>query len=329
MLRTIKQIIQTCDFCQRTKTDSTVQQGPLMPIPTYAPFERVHIDLVGPMARSDNHIYILVIVDAFTRWTEAIPLTNKKAETIAKTILQTWVCRYGWMNYLHSDNGTEFENKILHDICDWVGIIKTKTTPYHPAGNGMVERMNRVIREAITIICEQYGSKWTDALPFALWSIRSAVNRVSGFSPYELLFGHAMRMPYDYTCLDDAGQKLYSKYVQELVETIRETQVKAVGILKASRAKMKIQYDRHALLRRFQPGDLVLVRRKRRPSEEAPGEKFWFRWEGPYEVVLAWQDNSYKKYRFLLQAPNGGLRIEPRAQELSNPPGSGLNICTT
>ena len=73
--------------------------APLVPIPTHRVFERVHIDLMGPMANSHGYKYILVIIDAFSRWIEAVPLTNKRAETVAWALLNNldlslWVDGY-------------------------------------------------------------------------------------------------------------------------------------------------------------------------------------------------------------------------------------------
>ncbi|TNC93563.1 MAG: putative integrase core domain protein, partial [Rhodocyclaceae bacterium] len=247
-------------------------------------FERVHIDLVGPLANSKGYRYILVMVDAFTKWVEAIPLRDKSAETVAWAVLTTWVTRYGWMDRIHSDQGTEFENQVMHGLCDWAGTIKTRTTPYHPQGNGAVERVNRTIREAVTAICEEFGTKWTDALPFALWSMRSAVSRTTGSTPYYLLFGREMRLPFDYLRTDDRGERLYAEYVEELIENLEQIRTTAVKHIERSQERTRLLFDETALLRTFQTGQSVLIRRKVRPSDEAPGEKFWLRWEGPFTV---------------------------------------------
>ena len=199
MQNDIKSILANCDTCQRVKTGPTNMHAPLQPITTDDVFERVHIDLIGPMANSHGYKYVLVIIDAFSRWIEAVPLTNKRADTVAWALLTTWICRYGWMKILHSDNGTEFVNAIMTDICNWLGIIRTTTTAYHPQGNGMCERANRSLKQALTCLLLEYGTGWFKSLPFALWSIRSAIHRVTGYSPYQVLFARHMRTPYEYT----------------------------------------------------------------------------------------------------------------------------------
>jgi transposase InsO family protein len=72
------------------------------------------------------------------------------------------------MNILRSDSGTEFVNQVMNNICDWLGIIRTMTTPYHPQGNGMCERANRSLKPALTCLLLEHGTGWYKALPFAL-----------------------------------------------------------------------------------------------------------------------------------------------------------------
>ena len=108
------------------------------------------------------------------------------------------------MDILHSDNGTEFVNEVMTNLCDWLGIIRTTTTAYHPQGNGMCERANRSLKQALTCLLLEYGTGWYTALPFALWSLRSAIHRVTGYAPYQVLFAKHMRTPYDFIRLDQS-----------------------------------------------------------------------------------------------------------------------------
>ena len=379
MQNDVKTILSTCDICQRVKSGPCNMHAPLVPIPTNRVFERVHMDLMGPMANSHGYKYILVIIDAFSRWIEAVPLTNKRAETVAWALLTTWICRYGWMDILHSDNGTEFVNQVMTNLCDWLGIIRTNTTAYHPQGNGMCERANRSLKQALTCLLMEYGTGWYKALPFALWSIRSAIHRVTGYAPYQVLFAQHMRTPYDFarydegksttsnnlspTCSnivlshshDNMGQssldqtlltcsavqhattqtatscddvfepstshqpvviasiaqklvaaindkttdqsKLYGDYVDDLIKLFSEIHDRVRKSISASVQQTKRQYDRRTFSRHFQPGQPVLIKIPIKPSEEAPGEKFYPHWRGPYTILFAFDDRT--SYRII------------------------------
>jgi transposase InsO family protein len=147
-----------CSICQHVKTAPIKIHAPLQPILRNNVFERVRMDLIGATANSHGCTYALVIIDAFSRWIEAIPLTNKRTETVAWALLATWICRYGWMNILHSDNGSEFVNQVMNNICDWLSIIRATTTAYHPQGNGMCERANRSLKQALTCLLLEHGT---------------------------------------------------------------------------------------------------------------------------------------------------------------------------
>ena len=291
----VQRTLSTCATCQKTKNSTTNMRAPLVPILAARPFERVQIDLIGPMANSCGYTYILTMVDAFSRWIEAVPLTNKRADTVAWAVLTTWICRHGWMAILHSDNGTEFINATMAHLCDWLGVRRTNTTPYHPQGNGLCERANQAIKRAITAIVVDHGSKWHHALPLALWCLRSAIHSSTGHSPFELLHGTAMGRPYDFNTETSDGTKLYSEYVDQLVIKAHEAFKSAQDHMAAAQAKYKAGYDQRASPRTFFAGDLVLARAFRTPCDEAPGEKFYAKWIGPYKVLYAYPNGvSYR-----------------------------------
>ena len=83
--------------------------------------------------------YISVIADYFSKWTEAFPMKNKCADTVADLLVDNIILRFGMPLVIHSDQGREFEN----GLCTLLGCTKTRTAPYHPESDGMIERFNR------------------------------------------------------------------------------------------------------------------------------------------------------------------------------------------
>ena len=99
------------------------------------------MDIVGPFPKSANgNKYILVVSDYFTRWTEALPIPNQEALTVARVFVNEYVCRYDVPVQLHTDQGRNFESKLIEEMCKILEINKTRTSPYHPQSDGMVER---------------------------------------------------------------------------------------------------------------------------------------------------------------------------------------------
>ena len=87
--------------------------------------------------------YVLVMVDCFSRWTEACPLPDKTALSVANDFFQYIVCRFGTPTIIHSDQGREFESNVMQELCLLCSAHKNRTTPYHPESDGLVERFNR------------------------------------------------------------------------------------------------------------------------------------------------------------------------------------------
>ena len=109
-------------------------------------WERVAMDLLDmSVTTAQGNRYVLVMVDCFSRWTEACPLPDKTALGSGCVFFTQVVCRFGMPIVIHSDQRREFENKIMQELCILCGSHKTRTTPYHPESDGLVERFNRTL----------------------------------------------------------------------------------------------------------------------------------------------------------------------------------------
>ena len=150
--------ITHCAPCQRAQRKP--KPANLTPWPqTICPNERVHVDLYGPLRGDHNYKYVAVITCAFSRWTEVVAIQNKEAPTVAKAIFEEWICRKGVMKLLVSDNGKEFANNILDELCKLMRIDKHLITSYHPQANAQAERFNRDMRKYLMTMLEE-TSDW-------------------------------------------------------------------------------------------------------------------------------------------------------------------------
>ena len=112
--------------------------------------ERVHIDILGPFTPSrSGNIYVLVMVDQFTKWVELAALPAQNAELTTKAFLDHFIVTFGCPLEVHSNQGRNFESNLFQAFCQLPGITKTGTSPYRPSGNGQVEVFNRVILQMI------------------------------------------------------------------------------------------------------------------------------------------------------------------------------------
>lgn len=183
---------RTCLACQRCKVNRHVST-PLgtLDLPT-ARFKYVHVDLIGPMPPSCGYRYCLTAVDRFTRWAEAVPITDITAESVAKAFLLGWVARFGCPTDVVTDRGGQFQSALFKELSKTLGFKHCMTTAYHPQCNGLVERFHRQLKTAI--MCHA-DNTWSEALPLVLLGIRSSFKEDLQASSAELVYGEPLRLP--------------------------------------------------------------------------------------------------------------------------------------
>ena len=138
MKKDVTKYLTECDTCLACKEKT----GGPVPIGSYpissAPFERLVIDiLTGFETTRKGNKNLLVCIDSLTRYTELIPLKSKTAQEVAMKLFERIICRYSVPKVLISDNGGEFNNKILQTLCEKFMVKKVNITAYHPASNGL------------------------------------------------------------------------------------------------------------------------------------------------------------------------------------------------
>lgn len=184
---------RSCIPCQRAKFVRHVRS----PVGKFkAPssrFEHIHIDLVGPLPCSNGFTSILTVVDRFTRWPEAYPVTDQTAETTARCLVSQYISRFGVPLEITTDRGKQFESRLFAELCKLLGSDRIRTTSYHPQANGMVERFHRNLKGSIIARCNTVH--WTDELPLVLLGIRATVKEGLGCSPAELVYGQTLKIP--------------------------------------------------------------------------------------------------------------------------------------
>ena len=108
--------------------------------------DRIGIDILGPLPIShQGNTCLLVVGDYFTRWIEAYAIPDQQAETVARRLVHDFIARFGVPLELHSDQGRNFESQLFQEICSLLEIKKTRSTPYRPQSNGLIERFNRTL----------------------------------------------------------------------------------------------------------------------------------------------------------------------------------------
>ena len=110
-------------------------------------------------------------------------MPNQEAKTVAELFVKEFVSRYGTPRKLHSDQGSNFQSELFRKVCQMLEIDQSRTTPYHPQRDGLVERMNRTIEAMISMFVDPNQKDWDDVLPYIMMAYRSAIQDTTGYSP--------------------------------------------------------------------------------------------------------------------------------------------------
>ena len=114
--------------------------------------------------------YVLVITDHFTRYSWAFPTRNQEAKTVAKILYEGIILNFGIADRFHSDLGGSFEAKVIYELCQLLNVSKSRTTPYHPMGNGSTERFNRTLISMLRTLSDEQKLNWKDHLSSLVFS---------------------------------------------------------------------------------------------------------------------------------------------------------------
>ncbi len=281
-----KHILQSLSCAQTKGTTST---APILEYPLPAgPFDVVSIDLLQLPRSTQGSVYILVCVDHFSRFVVLAPLHSKSAVTVAHAILSHLICPYTTPRVLLSDNGMEFKNQILADICSQYNIKQTVITAYHPASNDLVERTNRKVLEILRHLAGHLHETWEGWLSQVAASINDSVNYFTGKTPHYIIFGYDKRLPYDVLLKSPSPlynpedySKLQLRGFQIIHASVREK-------LKASREEMTQRQHLHGTPIILDVGDSVMKRSPERSCKLA--QKFM----GPFLVTVKLHGNKFK-----------------------------------
>lgn len=182
---------RACLACQRSKI-SRHNSAPLGNFNTPSGrFMHVHMDIVGPLPVCNEYRYCLTAIDRVTRWPEVWPMRTITAEEVADTFTREWIARYGVPLVVTTDRGAQFESDLFRRLLQNFATQRIRTTAYHPAANGMIERVHRQLKASL--MC--HGNSWTQALPFVLLGMRTAYKEDLRASAAEIMYGETLRLP--------------------------------------------------------------------------------------------------------------------------------------
>ena len=295
MYQQIKDYVSTCDACQRVKVERNRHSVPLNPLPVEDVFSRVHIDILCSLPKTkEGFQYILLVVDSFSKWTEAFPMRTQEAKEVADILYNEIFTRYGAPRTIVSDRGRNFMSKLVNALCEFFEVKRLHTSSYHPETNATVERANGTLAQTLRAYVDNDQMNWPSLLPSIMMAFRSTpCTESSGFSPYQLLFGKEMHLPIDTSLIPKPtlGQNV-QQYFENLIEKLKIVKEIAKSNLENAQAKAKHTHDIRAEPPTFQVGDLVMMKL----GKVAVGlsSKLESKWVGPFRIMETGPNFTYK-----------------------------------
>ena len=249
-----------------------------------APMERIGIDILGPLPESaSGNRYILVVCDYFTKWTGAWAIPNTETITVVTILINQFISIWGVPLHIYSDRGSQFESDLFQTLCKELGILKTRTTAYHPQSDGLVERFNRTLEAMISKYIADHQRNWDEHLQLLMLAYRTSVHNSTGFSPAMLMCAWEPRLPLDLmfgSPPQEADSSVtFPLYLDNLRNNMRSIHELARKKLLEASERQKRHYDLHENCEDYKPGDPVWVHSNKRKKGLTP--KLQNRWDGP------------------------------------------------
>ena len=171
-----------CEWCHIAKGDYTepkTQQGTLT---ANQPLELLCFDFTKAVPSKGGKENILVLTDAFSKFSQAFVTSSQKALIVAKLLVEKLFSVFGIPARIHSDQGWSFDNEIISHLCKMYGICQSTTMPYNPCCNAICKWFNRTLFGLMRTLIEEQKPNWPTYVPsfgVCLQFYSSCINRIS------------------------------------------------------------------------------------------------------------------------------------------------------
>jgi hypothetical protein len=212
--------------------------------------ERLAMDILSlPTASDDGNTCLLVVCDYYSKycWTFALP--DHTALTVADALVTGVFLPYGLPQILHSDQGREFQSELIRELCRLLQIRQTRTAPYRPQSDGLVERMNRTLLDMLAKLSGDHPEDWDNHLPYAVSAFNATAHASTGCSPNLLMFGREVTLPVDlvYGTLPVVPDLCPVEYVEWVKNTMAKNYAKVREHMGRAAERQRRVYNKSAV----------------------------------------------------------------------------------
>ncbi|KHJ97536.1 integrase core domain protein, partial [Oesophagostomum dentatum] len=281
--------VRACEACQRKRAQQ-LNRELLLPIKTSGVFEKVYVDLTGPIRTSaSGNKFIIAMIDHFTKYVVAVPLPDCSAVSVAQAIMSECVLKFGAMTQLISDNASYFKGEVISELGRLLRISRYYTTPYHHEGNGVCERVFATFHPMLRTYINENQLDWDKYVSACTFMYNTTVHSSINNTPFFLMFGRDPIFNIDLMIQHDNERHIptdadSSVYIESLVTTLHSAWKSASKFNERQRSRFKQQYDQT----HFQPlqikiGDRVFL--KDFTPKQGLSSKLCNPWLGQFRVL--------------------------------------------
>ena len=212
---------------------------------------------------------------------------------MARKLTDKFFFRFSPPEQLHSDQGRNFESAVISEVCKLLGVVKTRTTPYHPQSDGLVERFNRTLLSMLATAAVEQPFDWESQLRRLCLAYNTSIHPTTGETPFLLMFGRQVRMPVDVMYGTFTPQpSTVPQYVADLRSNLEAAYQRVRDCMGRKLDRQKEVYDRKAHGEPFEQGDLVWLHTSAVPRGRS--KKLHCPWSGPFSIVRRLSDAVYR-----------------------------------
>lgn len=259
MNKDIEKVVKSCAVCQLSQK-TNFPKNPLQLTPNYSACnDAIFIDLIGTLTITPrSNRWIIVIIDAFSRFLTTIPISDSSAENIAKNYIKYHLLIFGPSKIILTDNASYFKSSLISQIMALLGTKHKTSTPYYAPGHSLVERPIRSIKYTLRTLLDDKLDNWDLHLPYVTYSLNTSIHESTGFTPYQLRYGHPHREIFNNLQEPD---KIYSydDYYHNLRYVLQRLSIDANHRNSQAKLKQKEVWDDKAKSWDIKEGDLVKI----------------------------------------------------------------------
>ena len=306
----VRTYVGSCDLCQRNKAHHAPKQNYLAPLPVpERPFQTIGIDFITQLPTTPRgYDAICVIVCHFTKLAHFIPCHTATNAKQFSTIFRKHFWRlHGLPMHIVSDRGSQFIADFWQQFCSDLGVKLRLTSSHQPSTDGQVERMNKVLEEALRSYVDVLHTDWDEWLDCAEFANNKSVAASHGMTPFSLVYHHEPLSPPDLALIQGLPLRSRANDINPAVPTLKTRAGRkhcvswvtrytvARRILQQAKDRMCHTANKSRVHREFAVGDMVMLNAKTfKLKKPASSEKFLPLYCGPFRVTERIGPSAYR-----------------------------------